>query len=193
MSRKLLSIQYQQKAFTLIELLVVLSVIAVLLGIIIPTYFNAREYAKQAKAKAEAKNLELAFREYESCYKKWPKGVFDKTQGNIEDNEIKDDLYKTLSGDNSGGDNPNEYAFMEFENVKPSDTNNPPPTYSAAYDPWQYDTNGAVAWQAYRVVCDTDYDNKINADGEDLSRSVGVWSCGRDRVDGTDDDIKSWD
>lgn len=61
-------------AFTLIELLVVLSILAILMGIIVPTYFRARENPRITKAQAIVKHLELAYSEYYNYYNAWPAG-----------------------------------------------------------------------------------------------------------------------
>jgi general secretion pathway protein G len=48
------------RGFTLVELLVVISVIAILLGIIIPRFKGMQEEANRSKAKAELKTLQVA-------------------------------------------------------------------------------------------------------------------------------------
>lgn len=48
------------KGFTLVEMLVVITVIAILLGIIIPRFKGMQEEANRAKAKAELKTLQTA-------------------------------------------------------------------------------------------------------------------------------------
>ena len=48
------------RGFTLVELLVVISVIAILLGIIIPRFKGMQEEANRSKAKSELKTLQVA-------------------------------------------------------------------------------------------------------------------------------------
>lgn len=156
--------------FTLIELMVVVSLIAILLGFIVPAYFGVRENARRAKAMAAAKNLETAFKEYLNHYRVWPSVV-----ANENEYQVKDDLFLILRGD-THADNPDKIAFFEFEAVPSGAAAN------AAYDPWKDD------FEPYRVKFDANFDNKIG----DVFRSVMVWSVGPDRTNNTDDDVTSW-
>jgi len=164
-------------AFTLVELLVVISIIALLLGIIVPSYFSIQEKAKITKAKVTAKNLETAFKAYLDNYRVWP-SVF------VDDNttlEIKDDIYRILRGEKVGDDNKDGIPFYEFEATNST---------AGALDPWSEPSDSAT-WQTYRVRVDKNYNNKI--DDLELFRTVIVWSPGPDRTNDTPDDIKSWD
>ena len=165
------------RGFTLVELLVVISIIAILMGIILPMFFSAKERAREAKARAEVKALETAFKAYLDTYKVWPNGFVD--------GEIKDNIFKTLCGENVGaapGMNPQKVAFYEF-----SSTNT-----AAAYDPWSNPSDASMM-KAYRVLFDKNYDNKIDAQ-PDVFRPVVVYSPGKDRQDnsGGGDDVASW-
>ena len=166
------------RAFTLVELLVVISIIAILLGIIVPSYFSIREKARYTKAKVTAKNLETAFKAYLDHYRVWP-SVFVDDSTTL---EIKDDIYRILRGENVGGDNRDSMAFYEFESTN---------TTYGALDPWSNPYDPPATWEPYRVRVDKNYDNKI----DDLYRTVIVWSVGTNRTDngGTGDDVKSWD
>ena len=157
------------RAFTLIELLVVISIIAILAGMVVPMFYSAKERAREAKARIEVKALETAFKSYLDTYKVWPAGFAD--------GEIKDNLFKTLRGENISDMNKQQIAFYEFES-----TNN-----SIAYDPWSNPS------EAYRVKFDLDYDNKIDA-LSDVYRCVVVYSVGTNRADdsGDVDDVASW-
>lgn len=168
-------------AFTLMELLVVIAIIALLLGIIVPSYFSIRDKAKYTKAKVTAKNLETAFKGYLDHYRVWP-SVFTDESTPL---EIKDEIYRILRGENVGSDNMDSIAFYEFETTNSSD---------GALDAWS-DPSDSTTWQTYRVRVDRNYDNKIAVGGQDLYRTVIVWSAGTNRVDdgGAGDDVKSWD
>jgi prepilin-type N-terminal cleavage/methylation domain-containing protein/prepilin-type processing-associated H-X9-DG protein len=54
----------RQKAFTLVELLVVISIIALLMGILMPAVNKARASAKRTVCKSNLRNVALAFRTY---------------------------------------------------------------------------------------------------------------------------------
>lgn len=168
-------------SFTLVELMVVIAVIAILLGLIIPTYSGIREQARKTKARTTAKYLETGFREYYNYYRKWPSA----DSGPL---AITGTLYQIMQGNNIGGMNPGERAFIEFEVIRGSNA----PTESAC-DPWKYNLFGNESWQAYRVQFDQDFNNQIDYDGAIVYRSVLVWSPGPDRADYTDDDIRSWE
>ncbi len=174
-------IQNSPASFTLVELMVVIAVIAILLGLIIPTYSGIREQARKTKARATVKHLETAFREYYNYYRTWPVSgdVVYKLDGS---------LYEIMQGDN-----PQNRAFIEFEASRGAPTTN-----EIAYDPWKYDLDGNEEWRAYRVQFDHDFNNAINHGGETIYRSVIVWSVGPDRVcytedNSTKDDIRSWE
>jgi len=176
-----------QSAFTLVELLVVISIIALLLGIIVPSYFSIREKAKYTKAKVTAKNLETAFKAYLDHYRVWPSvfGVDDTKTLEIGGVAGSDDekIFRILRGEEVVNDNKDSIAFYEFEATNST---------AGAMDPWS-DPSDPAACKRYRVRVDGNYNNKI--DDLDLYRTVIVWSVGTNRMDdgGTGDDVKSWD
>ncbi|MBU1856936.1 MAG: prepilin-type N-terminal cleavage/methylation domain-containing protein [Verrucomicrobia bacterium] len=168
------------RAFTLVELLVVISIIALLLGIIVPSYFSIREKAKYTKAKVTVKNLETAFKAYLDHYRTWPSAFGPGTA-----QEIDESVVNILRGDKIAG-NLDGIAFYEFETTNSSD---------GALDAW-YDPYNSALKTYYWVQVDDNYDNKIDlAGGQKLYRAVIVWSPGADRTNdyGTGDDVKSWD
>ena len=170
-------------AFTLVELLVVISIIALLMGIIVPSYFSIREKAKYTKAKVTAKNLETAFKAYLDHYRVWP-SVFadDNTILEIGGPSGDDEkIYRILKGEKVGVDNSDAIAFYEFETTNSAD---------GALDPWS-EPSDSTTWERYRVRVDRNYNNKI--DDLDLYRTVLVWSPGVDRTNDTSDDARSWD
>ena len=161
------------RAFTLVELLVVISIMALLMGIIVPSYFSIREKAKYTKAKVTVKNLETAFKAYLDHYRVWPA---DFGGGAAQD--IDKDVVEILRGGNSDG-----IAFYEFETTNSAD---------GALDAWSIPSD-STTWKKYWVQVDANYDNKI----DDLYRTVIVWSVGTNRSDVGDviksDYVKSWD
>ena len=164
-----------QAAFTLVELLVVISIIALLLGIIVPSYFSIRENAKYTKAKVAVKNLETAFKAYLDHYRTWPAAW----GGGAKD--IDTAVINILKGENDKG-----IAFYEFETTNSLDA------WSNPYDP-------SATWKPYRFQVDDNYDNKIFVDGQELYRAVIVWSVCTNRTDDLSapatkqGNVKSWD
>jgi len=165
--------------FTLVELLVVISIIAVLLGIIVPSYFSIREKAKYTKAKVTVKNLETAFKAYLDQYRVWPADF----GGGAKDIDLA--IVNILKGDKIAGKNDAGIAFYEFESTNAAGAFLDP--FTTSTDPYEE--------RPYRFQVDENYDNKITVGGQELYRSVIVWSVGTNRTDngGTLDDIKSWD
>jgi len=161
-----------------VELLVVISIIAILLGIIIPTYFSVREKAKYTKDKVAVKNLETAFKNYLDHYRTWPAAWLESDQ------PINSDVVNILKGDPSAVlGNKDSIVFYEF------DTTN---SANGALDSWS-DPSDSTTWQMYHFMVDANYDNQITVGGQVLYRTVVVWSVGADRINGTADDVHSWD
>lgn len=172
-----------RSAFTLVELLVVISIIAILLGIILPAYFSIREKARYTKTKVTVKNLETAFKAYLDQYRVWPTEF-----GSGENKEINADIVAILRGTDKNA-NKDGYVFYEI------DATNSAGAYLDPYTTYQ-DLNIETP---YRFRVDENYDNKITVDGQDLYRTVIVWSVGTNRTDPPgasatkEGNIKSWD
>lgn len=162
------------RGFTLIELLVVISIIAILAGMVMPTFYYAKKRARESKARAAVKALETAFKAYLDTYKVWPDGIVEGTAYEIKDDGNPVKFFSILRG-NDADWNQQGIAFFEFE----STTNYPSQT--TAYDPWS-DPSVPSSLKAYQVMFDKDYDNKIrvpaSVGGDDVYRCVVVWSEG---------------
>ncbi|MEK7376327.1 MAG: prepilin-type N-terminal cleavage/methylation domain-containing protein [Candidatus Margulisiibacteriota bacterium] len=61
-----------KKGFTLIELLIVMAVIAVLIGIAIPSFRGMQNEAKKAKAQGDMRVVKLAIEAYNAKYSAYP-------------------------------------------------------------------------------------------------------------------------
>jgi len=163
-----------------VELLVVISIIAILLGIILPSYFSIREKAKYTKAKVTVKNLETAFKAYLDQYRVWPAAF-----GGGAAQEIDESVVKILRGEDPVN-NKDGIPFYEFESTNSA---------NGALDAWSNPSDPSAILKPYRFQVDHDYNNQITTAGGILYRTVIVWSVGTNRVDdgGTGDDVKSWD
>ena len=71
MNRVRLSVR-SLRSFTLIELLVVIAVIGILAGLLLPALVAGRRRAIRARAVSEIKNLELALKQYELDFGRYP-------------------------------------------------------------------------------------------------------------------------
>lgn len=176
-----------KKAFTIIELLVVIGIIAILLGMIFPSYFGILEKAKVTKAHVEVKNLETAFKNYLDIYRVWPVGA-EGLHVVSDAQAIK--LFSMLRGTDTGL-NPQGISFYEF-----SGASNNWPAANTAYDPWADPAEGVHCLDhVYYVMFDIAYDNTIHIAGHpDIRRPAIVWSAGPNGTNeyGEGDDIASW-
>jgi len=168
-----------RSGFTLIEILVVISIIAILAGMVIPAYYNAKDRARETKARVAVKALETAFKSYLDTYKVWP--------DEFTDGEIKGDIFRALRGEAVAG-NSQAIPFYEFDTVTNSSMDS-----TTAYDPWSNPGDNST-WAAYQVMFDRSYANKIDVAGDPVYRGVIVWSVGENRTNeyGRGDDVASW-
>lgn len=180
------------RGFTLIEILVVVSIIAILAGMMIPTYYFVKERAREAKARVEVKQIESALKAYIDTYKVWrgwPAGAVLPIDGSI---------FMALTGDEGGTPlNPQKIPFFEFQPVEGLNTTLQ--EQNTAWDPWSNPNdkvNDPAKLSAYYVAIDINYDGRIQFDVSRpvILRSVVVWSIGKNRIQefGDGDDIASW-
>ena len=136
----------KRRHFTLIEMLVVVAVIAILIGILIPTIGTVMEKVKQSQTKAVINSLRLAIKQYESTY-----GFLPFTGGNADKSIIYEpgspinseytDLLTTLEGSDITK-NPRGIKFLDLSDAD----------YSDAWD------------EELSVVLDLDYNEDSAAD-----------------------------
>jgi len=163
-------------AFTLIELLVVIAIIMLLAGLLFPAFASARETARRTKAKADVKQLDIAWRALLSDYRTWgaasaslsPGTFFPMDSGKI----------AILRGGNTKG-----VIYMEFDG---GSTN----AAGSFIDPWY---NASKSPNNVFQTALGDPNGTINYNGVTVYRDVGAWSLGKDGTVGTKDDVKSWE
>jgi len=85
-----------RKAFTLIELLIVMAVIAILIGIAIPSFRGMQEEAKKAKAGGDLRVLKLAVEAYNAN-----NGVYPALLASVEGSSVVQTLPKDPFTDSS--------------------------------------------------------------------------------------------
>jgi prepilin-type N-terminal cleavage/methylation domain-containing protein len=173
------------RAFTLIELLVVITIIGILAGLAFPALNGAMNAAKKAEAATMVNQLRTGLTSYQTEYGTWPASVTSEAVTDA------DELYETLIGlDSPTGNNPRRIVFMEFNakslRVSASDKTPPADPSSATLfvDPWN---------NRYKMVIDTDYDNRITGlpAGATINAATAIWSTGKSTTL-TSDDVVSW-
>jgi prepilin-type N-terminal cleavage/methylation domain-containing protein len=92
------------KGFTLVELLVVVAVILILMGLLFPALIGARDRARLTRARSEIQTLQEAWLAYGNLYGSFP--TYEAMTA---------DAVKVLGGENIDDNNPQEIAFMEFD------------------------------------------------------------------------------
>lgn len=160
----------------MIELLVVIAIIMLLAGLMFPAFSYARETARRTKAKADVKQLDIAWRALLSDYRSWGAASAGLGQGNFEMDASK---IAILRGGNTKG-----VIYMEFDG---GSTN----AAGKFRDPWYHVTKAPnnIFWVALG-----DLGGTIAPSGwGTVYRDVGAWSYGKDGATGSKDDVKSWE
>lgn len=168
------------KRFTLIELLMVISIIAILMGILLPTISHVKRKAKVVKAQSEIGALKTAVLMYESTYGYLP---FLSTNDGLQLTATTYGLLIDYLQNDSTRGNPRGIRMLEVDTKQ---------GIGNFDDPWH---------NRYNVALDTNYDGDIPITAgpyEVVYASVAVWSRG---PDGTShggegkpnhDDVSSW-
>ena len=176
----------KRRHFTLIEMLVVVAVIAILIGILIPTIGTVMQKVKQSQTKAVINSLRLAIKQYESTY-----GILPFTGTNADKsilyepgttpNPVYEELLSTLEG-NDTSLNPRGIKFLDLSDAD----------YDDAWD------------EELNVVLDLDYNSSIDSaliyGAGTKNTEIVIWSAGPDGDDNdddghvdNDDNVNSWD
>ncbi len=158
----------QRHGFTLIELLVTIAILILLMGLLLPALWSARQAALRRQAHTEALQVETCWKAYFSDYRRLP-GSYS---------QMDEQAVLMLRGDSGQPDNPNRLCYLEF-----SDN-----TTAGFLDPWG---------TPYQVALDSTGANQVMAGNHGtLYRHVAVWSLGPNGVDDgnspSGDDIVTW-
>jgi prepilin-type N-terminal cleavage/methylation domain-containing protein len=195
-------------AFTLIELLVVIAIIAVLIGLLFPTFQGIQNSAKKTQAKNDLTQIVTAVNAFYTEYGKYPAtgavATGDTTYGATTTNDNLFNTLRGLTGAAAVADNPRGIVFLSPPDAK--DVTNPRSGIASSsssfvgqyFDPWG---------TPYLIRVDTDYDNQIQnpyssnaGNTPSLRNGVIAWSKGKNKTGGSvdknsvdsKDDVISW-
>src|SRR5260370_21976788 len=148
----------RRDAFTLIELLVVITIIAILLGLLFPTFRGVQDQAKRTQAKNDVTQIVTAVHAFYTEYGKYPLSTSsDTTFGPGGSPTTNETLLSELRGLSATTLNPRQIVFISPPDVK--DATNPRSGIgtSAAnagqyFDPWG---------KNYGIRIDGDYDIEV--------------------------------
>ena len=172
-------------AFTLMEMLVVIAIMGTLAGLLLTAVNSAREAARKAKARDSAHQLANA----------WEALLLDRRDfPDTSITEMDPDTVKILGTTTTAYNR--SRIYMEFATNELA---------NGFLDPWgeRMSNNGESGWEnrRYRAAVDNGqgndagqaYDGQVTLpSGEIVNRSAVAWSCGKDGVDNTADDVQSW-
>lgn len=147
-------------AFTLIELLVVIAIIAILAGLAFPAVQGALNSGKKAQARNDVHQLAAAIRAFQLEYGRLP-STSTGSDTAAADNAA---VISALTGSNAL--NPRGVVFFEPKMAKGGKGGLDGGVYK---DPWG---------NAYTIMLDTSYDNKLSAYGQTNFTTVIVSSPG---------------
>jgi prepilin-type N-terminal cleavage/methylation domain-containing protein len=150
----------KRSAFTLIELLVVIAIIAILAGLAFPAVQGALNSGKKAQARNDVHQLAAAIKAFQLEYGRLP------STSTGSDTEAADNaaVISALTGSNAL--NPRGVVFFEPKMAKGGKGGLDGGVYK---DPWG---------NAYTIMLDTNYDNKLSAYGQTNFTTVIVSSPG---------------
>lgn len=134
---KVCGLRSDQRGFTLLELLIVISVIAVLVGLLLPAFGRVREGAREKRADVEARVIEQAIGAYRLRTGRYPAPVRDLRGGSS----------RTFGTD----DNPNSEVMLLLRGADP-------PLLDASKFRWDDNGNVLNPWGGqYRIELDLSY------------------------------------
>lgn len=197
MHKQLTQSRERHVGFTLIEILVVITVIAILVGILVPAVSSVKRKAKNAAAANEVAQLEQALRAYLADHNGPPTNdLAGRSERDFESRAIQVDsrFGQLLMGQDINGDNAARIRYMEFKRFA---------TDGGPVNPWWKPGSPLYPEKGpYFVKFDTDFDGTIIAGrrGEPddppnnaVKASVIVWTHNTDLAeDDPDFVVGSW-
>ena len=173
----------RRDGFTLIEIMVVIGIMALLASMLLGGLKAARNKAKKTDARRAVDQIVTAWNSYYADYKHFP----DEGNGTSYDiTSMNDDAIHILHGNYDLGRYPGHSVYKE-KNPRGTQYLDFYEGYTGGYkDPW-----GNI----YQVALDqSPYDSKVDVPGiSGLQFSAAAWSMGPDGINGTPDDVRSWD
>lgn len=161
------SMLHNRSAFTLIELLIVIAIIAILAGLGFPALQGALNSGKKAQARNDVHQLAAAIKAFQLEYGRLP----ITTTGSDTTNADNATVIEALTSSNAL--NPRGVVFFEPKIAKSGKGGLDAGVYK---DPWG---------NAYTIMLDTSYDNKINAFNATNFTTVIVTSPGGTNANAT--------
>lgn len=129
----------RRKAFTMVELITVVSIIAILLGVLIPSITKVRNSAKEAKQKAQFTKLDMAIMTFKNDFGDYPES--NSQNGALGDYEGTQKLTEALVGQDLLGYHPDS-DFNPDELQTKTVNGTPIPIYPGFNDPGFNPTGG---------------------------------------------------
>lgn len=167
------------QGFTLIELLVVIAIIMMLGGLLFPVFMAARESARKTKAKADVRQLDMAFKAVLLDYRVWtgagganvPGSLYAASGGG--GGSVNSSVVNYLKGTDAA--NTKKVPYMDFDQ-KSIDAS------GSFIDPWK---------QAFKVALG---DTSVAPGGTTIPRQVAAWALGKKGAAAQYGDfVKSWE
>jgi len=175
----------QRDGFTLIEILVVMGIMSLLAGLLMGGLNAAKGKAKKTQAKKEVSQIVTAWTAYYGDYKRFPDVVPNGSgETSYTITEMGRDAIRILQGNYHGdwaGKNTRNTVYLDFHKEYTDQSD-----FNGYNDPW-----GNI----YQVRLDkAPYDGEVSIPSiSGLKFSAVAWSMGPDEVDGTSDDVRSWE
>jgi prepilin-type N-terminal cleavage/methylation domain-containing protein len=194
-------------AFTLIELLVVITIIAILIGLFLPSLFSMYERAKKVQAKNDLTQIVNAVNAFYTEYGKYPLPAgttMDTTYPPAGPGGSNADLFYTLRAVANGANAGNVINPRQIVYISPRVLGTAPVRSGIAsddgqfYDPWQRPYNVTIDGDYNNQITTNPYGNNNGAGPMPLPQGVIAWSLGKDHLLGNggaftgSDDVISW-
>jgi type II secretory pathway pseudopilin PulG len=172
--------------------------VLVFVAVLIPAMNGVSQQAEKTSAMSSAYSLENSISSYFTEYRKYPvEAGTSESDVILSDHRLMDTLLGSDPATEPGGLNPRGIAFFVGKSAQSmgdgkyrSGVQLGEGGVGELWDPWG---------NHYRVQLDLDYNSRIEKpvwDSENstdtLPKSILVWSLGRDGIEGTADDIRTW-